>query len=151
MEMAINGFMQGFKFNVAITADQGPVVFRNRFGVKADRLYTNERVPRSIRVLDGAGDVKERLLIEAVYGVDLAKSKVIVTEFKLPLTPQIGLEGDPALIKTVGPGGTFWIGFSINDNDVPGGDVQKFLAWPATYGPFNPKESGALATFERAL
>jgi Periplasmic copper-binding protein (NosD) len=148
IEMAINGFMEGFKFNVALTADQGPVVFRNKFAVKADRLYTNEQVPRSIRVFDSAGDVEERGLIEAVYGVDLAQSKVIVTEFKLPLTPQVGLEGDPALIKTVRPGGTCWIGFYINDNDMPGGDVQKFLAWPATYGTFNQRESGARATFE---
>jgi hypothetical protein len=148
IEMAINGFMEGFKFNVAITADKGPVVFRNKFVAKADRLYTPEQVPRSIRVLDNAKDVEERHLIEAVYGVDLSNSKVIVTEFKLPLTPEIGLDGNPTLIKSIAPGGTFWIGFYINDNDMPGGDVQKFLAWPATYGTFNLKETGALATFE---
>ncbi|HZK80855.1 MAG TPA: hypothetical protein VFC46_07305, partial [Humisphaera sp.] len=148
IEMAINGFMEGFKYNVGITVDHGPVVFRNKFVAKADRLYTNEQVPRSIKVLDNAKDVEERRLIEAVYGVDLSMSKVIVTEFKLPLTAEVGLDGNPGLIKKVGPGGTFWIGFFINDNDMPGGDVQKYLAWPATYGTFNLKETGALATFE---
>ena len=80
--------------------------------------------------------------------MDLRDSKVIVTEFKLALTPEVALDGDPKLIETVGPGGSFWIGFMINDNDLPGGDVQKYLVWPATYGTFNVKESGALATFE---
>jgi hypothetical protein len=148
IHMTINGFMEGFKYNVGITADKGPVVYRNKFAVNADRLYTNEQVPRSIKVLENAKDVEERHLIEGVYGVDLSKSKVIVTEFKLPLTPQVGLDGDSGLIKTIGRGGTFWIGFLINDNDIPGADIQKYLAWPATYGTFNPKESGALATFE---
>ena len=149
IEMGINGFMQGFKFNVSITTDKGSTVFRNKFvAAKADRLYTNEQIPRSIRILDSANDVEERQLVEAIYGVDLRDSKVIVTEFKLALTPEVALDGDPKLIETVGPGGSFWIGFMINDNDLPGGDVQKYLVWPATYGTFNVKESGALATFE---
>ena len=36
----------------------------------------------------------------------------------------------------------------IDDNDVPGTDVQKLIVWPASYGTFSPKETGALATFE---
>jgi len=147
IEMGINSFMEGFKYNVAITTDHGPTVFRNKFVVaKLDRVFTNDEVPRSIKVYDDASQVEERKYIEAIYGVDLSKSKVIVSEFKLPLTPDIGLSGDPNLV-TVAPGKSFWIGFFINDNDIPGGDVQKFLAWPATYGTFNVKEAGALATF----
>jgi hypothetical protein len=34
------------------------------------------------------------------------------------------------------------------DNDMPGGDIQNFVAWPSTYGPFNSVDTGALATFE---
>jgi hypothetical protein len=149
IEMAINSFMEGFKYNVARTTDTGPTVFRNKFVVKkADRVYTEEQVPRSITVLESAKDVEERKYIEAIYGVDLTKSKVIVTEFKLPLTQAVAFDGDPTLLKEVAPGKTCWLGFFINDNDIPGGDVQKYLAWPATYGTFATKDCGALATFE---
>jgi hypothetical protein len=148
IEMGVNSFMEGFKFNVANTTDHGTTVFRNKFVIASmDRIYTNEQVPRNIKILDNAKDVEERQFIEAIYGVDLSKSKVIVTEFKLPLTAAVGLDGDPKMV-TVAPGKTFWTGFFINDNDMPGGDVQKYLAWPATYGTFAVKEAGALATFE---
>jgi hypothetical protein len=149
IEMGFNGFMQGFKYNVSITTDHGPTVYRNKFvSPSYDRIYTDQEVPRSIAVLDDAAKVDERKYIEAIYGVDLSHSKVIVTEFKLPLTAEVGLAGDPAQLKEVAPGKSFWIGFLINDNDTPGGDVQKTLVWPPTYGTFNVKESGALATFE---
>lgn len=149
IEMGVNSFMQGFKFNVANTTDKGPTVYRNKFVVaNMDRVYTNEQVPRSIKVYDNTSEIEERKYIEAIYGVDLSKSKAIVTEFKLPLTAAVGLDGDPNQIPVVASGKTFWIGFFLNDNDTPGGDVQKFLAWPATYGTFAVKEAGALATFE---
>lgn len=148
IEMAINSFMSGFKYNVAITSDQGPTVFRNKFVVPMDRIYTADEVPRLIKVLDSAETIEDRGLIEAIYGVDLRKSRVIVTEFKLPLTAEIALAGEPQQIKEISPGKSFWIGFMINDNDIPGGDVQKFLTWPATYGTFNVKEAGAIAVFE---
>ena len=149
IEMAINSFMSGFKYNVAITSDLGPTVFRNRFvSAKLERIFTDAEVPRKITVLDSAAEVEERQLIEAIYGVDLSQSKVIITEFKLPLTAEVAFEGAPGVIKEIAPGQKFWIGFFINDNDMPGGDVQNLLAWPATYGTFSVKESGALATFE---
>ncbi len=150
IEMGLNGFMQGFKFNVSVARDKGPVVYRNKFVVAtADRIFTPEQAPRTIKVLDNAKDVEERQFVEAIYGVDLSDSKVIVTEFEVPLTPELALQGeDPKLLETVGPGGSFWIGFLINDNDQPGSDLQKLLTWPATYGTFNVKEAGALATFE---
>lgn len=149
IEMGLNSFMQGFKFNVAKTTDHGDTVYRNKFVVaNMDRIYNAEQVPRSIKVYDNAKDIEERHFVEAIYGVDLSKSKVIVTEFKLPLTAAVALDGDPKLIKEVKSGESFWIGFFLNDNDIPGGDVQKYLAWPPTYGTFAVKEAGALATFE---
>jgi hypothetical protein len=36
----------------------------------------------------------------------------------------------------------------IDDNDVPGTDVQDVLVWPSSYGTFQPKEDGAIAVFE---
>ena len=149
IEIGLNGFMQGFKFNVSVATDKGPVVHRNKFVVQsADRIFTPEQAPRSIKTLEHAKDVEERHFIESIYGVDLSNSKVIITEFELPLTPEVALDGDPKLVENVGPGGSFWVGFFINDNDLPGGDLQKHLTWPATYGTFNVKEAGALATFE---
>jgi parallel beta-helix repeat protein len=149
LEMGFNSFMTGFKYNVSRTTDHGATLFRNRFAVaKMDRLYTPQEAPRVIKVLGDAKDVEERKLIEAVYGVDLSKSKVIVTEFKLPLTPEVAFEGDPTVLPKVAPGAQFWIGFFLNDNDTPGADEQKYLAWPATYGTFAVKEAGALATLE---
>ena len=149
IEMGINSFLEGFKFNVAKTTDKGETVYRNKFVIAAmDRIYSPEQVPRSIKVYDSAKDIEERRYIEAIYGVDLSKSKVIVTEFKLPLTAAVALDGDPNLMKEIAPGKSFWIGFFLNDNDIPGGDVQKYLAWPPTYGTFAVKEAGALATFE---
>ncbi len=45
-------------------------------------------------------------------------------------------------------GSTIWLGVMLDDNDVPGGDVQKYEVWPSTYGTFTSKENGAIATFE---
>ena len=64
IEMCLNSFTTGFKYNVGL-CEQGPVVHRNRFhGSNTDRLYTPEQVPRSIKVLENAKDVPERSLIE---------------------------------------------------------------------------------------
>jgi hypothetical protein len=122
-------------------------VFRDRFFVtKFNKVYTAAEVPRSIRVLDNAADVEERKLIESIYGVDLAESKAIVTEFMLPM--EKAFEGDPKAGPTGKSGDTMWIGLMLDDNDVPGSDVQDLLVYPATYGTFALKERGCLATFE---
>ena len=42
----------------------------------------------------------------------------------------------------------FWLGLMIDDNDVPGADVQDLMVFPASYGTFDDKERGALAVFE---
>jgi parallel beta-helix repeat protein len=149
IEMAINGFMEGFKFNVSMTTDTGPAVFRNRFVVKGmDRIYAEAEVPRSVRFLSDSQEIEERKFIEALTGVDLAASPAIVTEFRLPLTADIALSGDPRQMGKVGSGSECYLGFMINDNDIKGGDIQEFIVWPSTYGTFNPKTAGAKAVFE---
>ena len=72
----------------------------------------------------------------------------IVTEFRLPLTADIALSGDPRPMEKVGPGSECYLGFMINDNDIKGGDIQEYIVWPSTYGTFNLKTAGAKAVFE---
>src|SRR4029079_15474233 len=112
------------------------------------KVFDEATVPRSIKVLDNAESVVDRKLLEGL-GTDLSKCKVIVTEFKLPMTPEGAAEGDPdKAMPKMESGSKFWIGFFINDNDVPGGDVQDYIAWPQSYGTFTVKEKGAHATLE---
>jgi len=147
VECCINGFLHGFKFNVTRTQEHGDTVFRDRFyHTEFNRVFTPAEVPRSIRVLDDAAEVEERRLIESIYGCDLAKGRVIVTEFKLPLS--LAFEGDAKAGPTGTSGDTMWIGFMLDGNDTPGSDVQDLLVYPATYSTFALKELGCLATFE---
>ncbi len=148
VELCINSYLHGFKFNVTRTQEHGDTVFRDQFGnwKNVNRVYEAQDVPRSIQVLDNAAEVAERKLIESIYGVDLSKSKVIVTEFKLPLAKVF--EGNPKALPTTKSGDTMWFGIMLDDNDVPGSDVQDLLVYPATYGTFALKERGCLATFE---
>jgi hypothetical protein len=148
VEMCVNGFGEGFKFDVTRTTSHGDIIIRQRFyDHKLEQLLPAAHAPRVVKVLDNARDVSERELIESVYGEDLSNCRVIVTEFKLPIDART-YEGAAGALFPVAPGKTFWIGFMIDDNDEPGTDVQRLLVWPATYGTFNPKEDGALAIFD---
>jgi hypothetical protein len=147
VEFCINGYMNGFKFNVTRTQEHGVTVLRDGSGsAKFEKVFTDAEVPRSIQVLDNAAEVEERKLIESIYGVDLTQSKVIVTEFKLSL--ETAYTGKPTEVPSTKSGDTMWIGIMLDDNDVPGSDVQDLLVYPATYGTFALKERGCLATFE---
>lgn len=148
VEMAINSYLNGFKFGITHTRDKGDIFIRERFGTPTlTKYFDPDFAPRKITVLDNAESVPERKLIEALYNIDLSKSKVIVTEFKLPLDAG-GYEGAEKDLPTTKSGDTMRIGLMIDDNDVPGGDVQDYELFPATYGTFNGPETGALATFE---
>jgi hypothetical protein len=151
VEICLNGFLTGFKYDVTTTTDGGPTVLRNRFFYeKLSWAMPASHVPRSIRVLDDARSVEERGLIEAPYGIDMSGCRVIVAEFKLPIdatTYKDSLKELEAL-SPWGPGREFWLGFLVNDNDDPGTDVQNFLKWPATYDNFGPVELGARAILE---
>jgi len=145
VEMCINGFGPGFKFDISKTIDAGDMIIRERFFyTKLAKLLTADHAPRMVKILDSARDVSERGMIESVYGVDLSADKVIVTEFKLPMDAVTyeGAEGD---VPKMTPGSSFWLGFMIDDNNQPGADLQNLMVWPATYGTFNPPEDGAKA------
>lgn len=145
IEMAINGFGPGFKFDITKTTDAGDIIIRQRFFFqKYELLVPPDHAPRVIKILDNAQDVPERSLIESVYGVNLAPDKVIVTEFKLPMDA-ITYKDAEADAPKMTPGSSFWLGFMIDDNNQPGADLQNLMVWPATYGTFNPPEDGAKA------
>ncbi len=145
IEMCINGFGPGFKFDIAKTTDASDMIIRQRFYFsKFEKLLAAEHAPRVINILDSAKDVSERGMIESVYGVDLSTDKVIVTEFKLPMDA-LTYAGDEQAAPRMTPGSSFWLGFMIDNNDQPGADLQNLMVWPATYGTFNPPEDGAKA------
>ncbi|MDB5172337.1 MAG: hypothetical protein JWN51_1110, partial [Phycisphaerales bacterium] len=148
LEMNLNGFANGFKFDLTRTVDRGDFLIRQRFFFGNLELeIPNDVAPRVIRVLDNAKDVPERKLIESVYGVDMSDCKVIVTELKLPIDART-YKGDEKAMIPMQPGGKFRLGFMIDTNDQPGTDVQSFELWPATYGTFNPPETMAQAVLE---
>ena len=151
VEMCLNGFLTGFKFDATVTTDVGPLLLRDRFFFAKLRLaIPADHAPRAVRVLDDARDVPERDLIEGVYGLDMSRSRVIVLEFKLPIDAGTYKDSPKELAEILpwGPGRQFWIGFLINDNDVPGTMAQHFLLWPPTYNNFVSKEEGARAVLE---
>ena len=148
LEVCINSFLEGFKFNVTRTREHGDTVYRDRFypDDRWNRVFDPDVAPRVIRVLDDASAIEERELIESIYGLDLSGSRVIVTEFKLPMAEAFA--DDPAAGVAGRSGDQMWIGFMLGDNDQPGSDTQDLCVFPATYNTFAVKTKGALATFE---
>ena len=148
LQFCINGLLPGFGFNLARTIDKGPLFMRNRFYFKnLDLDLDPAKAPRIVQTFDSAKEIPERQYIEGIYGVDLSQSPGYVIEFKLPLN-ETTYQGDEKIIPSAESGKWFWLGFMLNDNDAPGTDVQNFISWPATFGMFNPPESGAKAIFE---
>ena len=145
-EMSLNSFVHGIKLNVTRVRDHGEVVYRDGWFIKP-KLLDAAKVPRKIRVLENARDVEERRLIEQIYGEDLSGSKVIVTEFMVPLDKETFEQRETELPAGTS-GSTMYLGIAIDDNDTPGADVQRMILWPATYGTFAPKEGSAIVTFE---
>ncbi len=148
VEMAINGFGPGFKFDIARTSDAGDIIIRQRFAAgNLEKLLDKQKAPRCIVLRDSAADISERGLIEAIYGIDMSDCRVMITEFMLPMDADTysGTEKD---MVEVAPGKTFRLGFMVDDNHTYGADLQDFMVWPATYATFNPPEDGALAVFE---
>ena len=150
LEMGINGAgigdaTGGFQY----LAYRGPggktYVSRYRFfNHTAVMMLDPEHTPCSVSVLPNAMQVPERVELENLWGADLSKSKVIVTEFKLPFDSQtyVGSEAD---CPHLGPGKSFWLGLFVDGSDFPGEELQHPMMWPPTFGFFSPKESGAIA------
>lgn len=157
IEMSINGFaMGGFKYNLTRVREEGDYLFRDRwFSPKLCIALDAQVAPRKIALLNDAQQVEERKVIENIYGVDLANSPVIVFEFKLPM--QAVYNQDQAFNKEMNlaehrvemtSGSTFRLGFTINDSDQPGADIQKVLMWPASYHTWAALDHHAEATLE---
>ena len=120
VEMGINGAGDGgFQFLAYRGPDGKTGIWRNRFFSNLAKGMDPAHTPCSVTVLPDAGKVSERAELEALWGADLSKSKVIVTEFKLPFdaTTYAGAEAD---IPQLGPGKSFWVGFFVDDSDIPG-------------------------------
>jgi hypothetical protein len=140
----VGGFMGGYKFAITHTTDKGDVIFREQFLCKKDLLLDPAKAPRVIKVLNNAKDVEERKLIEDSYGVNLSASKVIITEFKIPMS--YAWDGKAPVAMKSGNG--FWMGWFIDDNDTPGLDEQRPYPWPVTFAAFGNADQGAWATLE---
>ncbi len=159
IEMSINGYtIGGFKYNITRVRDGGDFIFRDRWwgeGKGINKALDPQLAPRKVTVLDNANDVEERKIIESLYGVDLSKSPVIVYEFKLPVSEaynkdqsfnkEMSLPECPLQMKS---GSSFRLGFLIDDSDQPGADVQKCIAWPATYNTWAGFDQHAEAILE---
>ncbi len=91
--------------------------------------------------------VEERKLVEAATGEDLSTAKVIVTEFMMPIDAHTWAGSENTLFP-VQSGKGFYLGFCIDDNDVPGADIQKTEVWPASFNTFSSKEDSSWVTFE---
>ena len=146
LEMCVNGVMEGIKFNISQTTDNGAVDQVDGWALKAYTLDRKES-PLVIKVLDTAEEVSERQLMENIFGVDLRANKVHLYETKIPMDAKT-YAGRPDARFELNPGQKFWLGFMIDDNDQPGADVQHYLIWPSTYGTFSAKETGAIGVLE---
>lgn len=152
VEIAINSFPEGFKYNLTVI-DGKPAVFRDTWRAsygkpELNALLTPEVAPRSIRVLDDTTAVAaERMLLEAATGADLSKASAMVIEVKLPQSSMTPMERPEQEVVFAGGKG-FRLGIMLNDNDVPGWDALNPVVWPSTYGTFERPDRLAPAVFE---
>ena len=151
VEIALNGVNpEGMQFIACKKSEKdGDVIWRNRFFDAAVKqmFLSPQKAPCVVKVLDNARDVPEREMLERLYGEDLSKAKVIVTEFKIPIDKEtyVGAEKD---VFPLGPGKGFWFTIFVDDSDSPYTDQQELINWPVGGGMFNPKEDGAYAVCE---
>jgi parallel beta-helix repeat protein len=146
--VCLNGAQTGFLFEVTGTAAAGAAVRRRRLLVPGlDLILPPAHCPHAVRVLDRARDVPERALIEAISGADLAGSRVIATELKLPID-ETTYQGASRDLFPLRSGQSFGVGFLIFDADDPGSSAPDVLSWPATYDTFNSVDDCALAVLE---
>ncbi|MFO0890032.1 MAG: right-handed parallel beta-helix repeat-containing protein [Isosphaeraceae bacterium] len=145
----LNGFMDGFQWNLGRFADvPGDVLVRRRFYFGNLTLMPPPDVaPRVIRIIN-ADDVRpERALVESATGRSLDGAKAVVFEFRLPIDRRTYQSSEEAIFP-VEPGKGFWLGIMLRDNDLAGADLQDYEVWPPSFGTFEVKEKGAWAVFE---
>jgi hypothetical protein len=152
VEIAINSYPEGFKYNMTLL-DEKPAVFRDTwrgsFGhPEYNVLLAPEVAPRSIKVLtDTAAVVAERSLIEAATGADLSKCQALVIEAKIPRAAMTPMQFPHQEVEFASGKG-FRLGIMLNDNDVPGWDALNPVVWPSTYYTFARPDVLAPAVFE---
>jgi hypothetical protein len=152
VEIAINSYPEGFKYNISMIDGQ-PAVFRDTWRGNYGRPELNallppDVAPRSIRILDDTTPVAaERALIEAATGADLSKAKAMVIELKIPQSSMTPMER-PEREVVFERGKGFRLGIMLNDNDVPGWDDLNPAVWPSTYGTFERPDRLAPVIFE---
>ncbi len=153
VEMTINTYPSGFKYNVTRTSDHGEVVWRDTWRanwapqLKLNQLLPPDVAPRVIKVLDNAKTIEDRKLIEAAYGIDMSACKVMLVEFVVPRSAMTPMELPGSEVQFAS-GKTFRLGFMIDDNDLPGSDSWQNIVWPVTFGIFEREEKSATAVFE---
>lgn len=147
VEMAVNSYLEGIKFNFSLTSDHGPTIYADGGWQYRCNLLPAEHAPRVIKVLDSAAEISERQIVESLAGVDMRNSKVELFEARLPIDEKTyaGFEKNLWELK---PGQVFWLNFLVDDNDVPGTDCMRFIEWPIGSGTFMPKENGVKAVLE---
>jgi len=152
VEIAINSYPEGFKYNITVI-DGKPAVFRDTWRAgwgkpELNALLPPEVAPRSIRVLDDTTPVAaERMLLEAATGADLSKASAMVIEVKIPQSSMTPMER-PEREVVFESGKGFRLGIMLNDNDMTGWDDLNPVVWPSTYGTFERPDRLAPAVFE---
>ncbi len=152
IEIAINSYAEGFKYNLTIM-DGEPIVYRDTwrgdFGrPELNTLLPTDVAPRSITIhADTALLAPERRLIESATGVSLEHSKAMVFAVRIPQSVMTPME-DPQREVVFESGRHFRLGIMINDNDVPGVDALNPIVWPVTYSTFERPDRLATAVFE---
>jgi len=146
LELIINSYITGIKLNITKTTDKGDIILRDGWSTGSFELDAIS-APRLITVLQNGLEVSERKLLEDIYGVNLQNTRVIITEFKIPLTNDVfkGHEDELPIVKS---GETFRLGVALSDNDIPGTDAKKMIVMPFFYNDTAHKDAGAIAVFE---
>jgi len=153
LEICINTYPDGFKYNITRTADKGEVVWRDTWRAGWDRKRTLNQLlppevsPRVIKVLPNSRDIEDRKLIEAAYGIDMSDCRAIVYEVMIPQSAMQPIDHKDLQVE-FGSGKEFRLGIMIDDNDVPGSDDWQNTVWPVTFGIFERSERSATAKFE---
>ena len=147
LEMAINSYLTGMKFNLTLTQDEGACIYCDGSWQYRRHELAPEHVPRVFKVLNATDLPDELRLMENVTGVDMHDLKVEMFEAKLPIDA-VTYEDFPDALWEVKPGAQMWLNYIIDDNDHPGAEAQAFIQWPPGAGTFMPKENGALAILD---